>query len=121
MSPAHISTGLTLPPDLLFEEWQQIGDNLERATSSLAWAIGDWWVYGDRRYGERAKAAAESRFEIRTLMNYGWVARSIESSRRREDLSFGHHQCVANLPPDQQDSWLKQAAENHLSIKPFRS
>jgi hypothetical protein len=36
----------------------------------------------------------------------GLVASRSEFSRRREKLDFAHHQDVATLPPDEQDSWL---------------
>jgi hypothetical protein len=46
-------------------------------------------VFGQHRYGERAKA---------TLMQH-WVARLFETYRQREVLSFAHHQELAKLPP----------------------
>lgn len=62
-------TGLELPEGLAFGEWERIGDSLAALERAVGWWIGDWWAYGEHAYGERAKVAAESRFELGTLMN----------------------------------------------------
>jgi hypothetical protein len=54
---------------------------------------------------DRAAAAREKLFgeySFGTLQNYGWVARSVETSLRNEVLSFDHHRFVAPLPPAEQ-------------------
>ncbi|MHB8642840.1 MAG: DNA methyltransferase [Gaiellaceae bacterium] len=119
---AFAATVLELPGGLAFEEWVGIGESLAGRERAVAWWIGDWWAYGgEHRYGERARVAAERRFDYGYLANLGWVARAVEPSRRRERLSFGHHQCVASLPPDQQDRWLEQAIEDKLSVRGLRA
>jgi N6-adenosine-specific RNA methylase IME4 len=117
---AFAGTGLELPEGLPFAEWERIGDSLAAVERTVGWWIGDWWAYGEHRYGERAKAAAESRFAPQTLMNYAWVARTVESSRRREGLSFSHHEAVANLPRDEQELFLDRAAAEGLSRAELR-
>lgn len=100
---------LPLPEGLALSEWERIGDSLAYVERNVDWWIGDWWAYGTHAYGERAKVAAESRFAPQTLMNYAWVASSVESSRRREALSFSHHEAVANLPVQEQERFLDRA------------
>lgn len=39
------------------------------------------------------------------------VASRLETSRRRDVLSFSHHQEVAALPPEEQDRWLGRLTE----------
>ena len=51
-------------------------------------------------------------------MNASWVAGQIETSRRREVLSWGHHAEVAALPPAQQEKLLNEAEENGWSTWP---
>ena len=75
-------------------------------------------AFGTHRYGDRAKAAAKGIFgrSFGGLMNCGSVARAFETSRRREVLSFAHHQEVAALPPPEDDELLDTAeAENWLT------
>ena len=52
--PGEITeTGLTLPENLPYDEWREIGRQLQRAERSLMWWIGDWWAYGEHTYGSR--------------------------------------------------------------------
>ena len=55
-----------------------------------------------------ARAAASD--DIADTLNYKSVAKAIEFSRRREKLSFGHHEAVASQPPDVRQQLLTQAA-----------
>jgi hypothetical protein len=41
-------------------------------------------------------------------------------SRRRDNLSFGHHATVAALPPPLQDEWLDRAERDDLSVMKLR-
>ena len=76
------------------------------------WWLGDWWAYGEHRYGERAAAVLDSEYAFQTFMDAGWVAKKVETSRRHEALSWSHHREVAKLPADDQDTVLAAAAEN---------
>lgn len=70
-------TELNLPPNLDLDAWEAIGVQLAKTEKGLQWALGDWWVYGNHKYGER-KAAAKAKgipYEFGSLMNLGTVAR----------------------------------------------
>jgi hypothetical protein len=107
------ATGLTLPDGLSITEWAKIGADLGRARTVLAWAVGDWWRFGEHRYGQR-RAIVESEDwdgpSSQTCEDYAWVAGKFETSRRREVLSFGHHRDVASLPRVEADKLLDWAA-----------
>lgn len=113
--------GLSLPDDLSFEDWQDYGERLFAMERGVMWAIGDWWRYGDQRYGERAAQALDSRYAFGTLANAGYVAGSIETSRRREVLTFSHHQEVASLPTHEQDYWLDEAERGEWTRNELRA
>lgn len=116
------ATGLYLPSSLTEDQWAQIGACLYRVHEASQWALGDWWAFGDWKYRERA-AEARARaipYAFETLMNFGWVARQVATSLRREDLSFSHHAVVARLEADEQRSWLERAARTKLSVKQLR-
>jgi hypothetical protein len=49
------------------------------------------------------------------------VARSVHFSRRRENLSFSHHQEVASLTPIEQTEWLDKAEDECLTAPQLRS
>lgn len=93
------SLSLRLPDGLAFERWQEIGRELAAREKVLNWWIGDWWAFGEHRYGDRAKVAAEGVFglEFQTLRNIASVCRAIDASRRRDVLPWSHHAEVAAL------------------------
>ena len=124
--------GVTLSPTALLcqreptlAEWKSLGRTLSRLECSIQWWLGDWWHYGQHQYGQRAKAAARNAFgrgyAFGTLMNCGYVAGRIETSRRREVLSFAHHYEVAKLDAEEQERWLDLAVRDKLSVKKLRA
>ncbi|MES2782939.1 MAG: hypothetical protein V4657_09090 [Pseudomonadota bacterium] len=117
------SLSLSLPDDLSFEQWQDVGRNLAARGKVLNWWIGDWWAAGDHRYGDRAKVAAEGLFgkEFGSLANAASVCRVFETSRRRERLSWSHHVEVAPLSPEQADEVLEQAEQIGMSVMQVRA
>lgn len=114
---------LSLPKEQTFDEWLEFGRNLANANKTLNWWIGDWWAAGSHRYGERAKVAAEGIFgrEFQTLANLASVCRSFESSRRREVLSFNHHEAVASLEPAKADELLERAERDGWTVRDIRA
>jgi hypothetical protein len=106
-SPVH----LDLADDTPYGEWQAIGAFLTLVNQSSRWLLGDWWLHGERTYGESAAQAIDTGLALGTLQNAAWTCSRIDPSRRRESLSFEHHAEVAALPPDEQDTWLDRAAE----------
>ncbi len=114
--------GLELRHGLTFEEWQAAGQWLQRAGGSVMWWVGDWWAYGEHSYGERASQAVGSEgYKFQTLADAGWVARQIETSRRREVLSWNHHREVASLEPNEQDKFLDKAEKGGWSRNELRT
>jgi len=115
-------TGWIAPGGLSFENWEAIGPMLHAMEGAVHWWIGDWLNHGERKWGETyAQAMDEMEFEYGTLRNDAWVSSQIELSRRRDNLSWSHHQEVAQLKnPDEQDDWLRQAEENAWSRNELR-
>src|SRR5947209_5177199 len=44
---------LALPADLDHPRWCEIGADLRRFDRAVAWWVGDWWAFGEHRYGAR--------------------------------------------------------------------
>jgi N6-adenosine-specific RNA methylase IME4 len=115
-------TGLVLAPSLSYEEWEGVGRVLGDIGRGVMFWIGDWITYGEANYGEKYSQALEvTGYEYGTLANAAFVARSIESSRRRENLSFAHHQEVAPLAADEQDELLNEAESEKLTRNDLRA
>lgn len=116
-------TALVCSRQLTIDEWKSLGCTLWQLEGSIKWWLGDWWHYGFHRYGDRKAVATAKKtfggkrsYAFQTLMNYGYVAGRVQTSRRREVLSFSHHVVVPPLEPDQQERWLSAAAEGGLSV-----
>lgn len=90
------------------------GETLGKVERSVAWWIGDWWAFGEARYGER-KAIVEAEewdgLSFQTAMNAAALCRKFETSRRRDVLSFNHHAEVAALQPPEADVLLDWCEE----------
>src|SRR5690606_8046587 len=89
---------------------------------SVMWWVGDWACYGAGRFGEKYDAViAATGYEYQSVANAKWVASRVEFSRRRENLSFGHHAEVAALSASAQRDWLKRAEQKGWSIRELRN
>ena len=112
--------GLDLPDGLGREEWLELGRRLGARQERDRWALGDWAAHGDRRYGDLTEAGAEIGLARKTLYHLAGVARKIELSRRRDNLSWDHHAAVAALSPTIADSLLDRAAAEGWSREVIR-
>jgi hypothetical protein len=85
------------------------------------WWLGDWIRYGNEKFGEKySRATTITGYDRQTLMNMVYVASHFEISRRRENLSWSHHETVTPLQPDDQERWLNHAAEHKMSVADLR-
>jgi hypothetical protein len=86
------------------------------------WWLGDWIRYGSARYGEKyTRAAALTGYDVQSLRNMAYVAaRFGDLSRRRDNLSWSHHECLAALSDEEQERWLDHADGEHLSVADLR-
>jgi hypothetical protein len=115
LCPRLTVVSLNLPTDLKVQGWEEIGAGLARVERSLQWYVGDWWVWAqDRNIPPQVThtIAGQLGFAPQTCMNYASVARAFqETSRRRELLSFGHHEAVVGLGKEKADEFLAWAEE----------
>ncbi len=65
-------------------------------------------------------AAKITGYDPHSLENMVYVASRFDISRRREKLSWSHHETLAALEPDEQNSWLDLATERRLSVSDLR-
>lgn len=116
---AHVSaTGLEIDEDVDFDRWQEIGSLLGSIDGSVAWWIGDWVNFGERKYGEKyAQAMDATGLDYGRLRVIASVCRNVDLLLRSNNLSFSHHQLVAPLPAEDQERWLTLAADEGLSVR----
>jgi N6-adenosine-specific RNA methylase IME4 len=109
----HDLTTFHLSDDLSEAGWREMGIRLGKLDRVLAWAIGDWWLFG-HRYGDRKAIVTAKDWQgvsFASCMNAARVCKRFPTSRRREVLSFDHHAVVASLPPNQADALLDWCEE----------
>ncbi|MHB2000601.1 MAG: hypothetical protein ACYCSI_10535 [Solirubrobacteraceae bacterium] len=121
-SARHTSVAWLPDGDLSVAEWSRVGQRLGAVNRCSAWWIADWIRYGNAKFGEKySRAARITGYDVQTLMNMVYVAsRFGRISRRRENLSWSHHEVVASLEPTEQDRWLDQAVEHKMSVADLR-
>ena len=116
-----LETGITFDEDCPYEDWAEVGKRLGRIGRSVGLMLGDWINHGETHYaGKYEEALALTGLEYQTLMNFAYVARKVEISRRRENLGFDHHSTVAKLKPEEQAKWLEIADSESLGTKRLR-
>ena len=115
-------TGLICSRELSPKEWEALGPTLMQLHTGVQWALGEWGDQVVRRYGDGKMAAMAKNcgYAPHTLQNYVSIVRKFEPSRRRENLSFSHHDAVAPLGPEKQDQWLDIAEKKGWSAKELR-
>jgi len=114
---------LALPADLDQARWCEIGTDLGRLERAVAWWVGDWWAFGEHRYGARRELTEQPGWQgpaYQTCANAAAVCRAFEFSRRRETLSFSHHEAVAALAAAEQDRFLDEAERKGWSRQQLR-
>lgn len=105
-------------------DWRAIGEWLGRAERGVMWWVGDWWAFGEHRYGNRKAIVTAPGWQgpsYQTCMNAAGVSKRFESSRRREVLGWTHHAEVAALPPAHAEALLDRAEEEGLSTRELRA
>lgn len=117
--------GLQLRDGMTFEEWDSIGDQIAVMHQASPWWIGDWYLAGDRLFGEAAsqaraisdKAAAHGRqLSPATVIDYSSLCRRFPLEARIAELSFTHHAVVRALPDERAQQLLTQAKEEGFSV-----
>jgi hypothetical protein len=90
----------------------------------VSWLIGEWWIFGEHRYGDRKAVVEAPDWEgpsYQACKDAATVVRAFERSRRRDLLSFNHHAEVAALSAALQDEWLDLAESDGLSVMKLRA
>ena len=78
------------------------------------WWVGDWYLFGERIYGERAAQAVgdETGYSARTVQQAAWVAGRFPASSRLENVDFGTHMALAGIEDtEKRYALLGQAGE----------
>ena len=112
---------LSLPSDMTYERWNEIGKSLAIVERGAQWWIGDWLRYGEHTYGEKYKRAEQvTGYDQQTLRNFKWVSGEYAVSCRQDNLSWNHYLSAASLEPSVRTEMLRSAADNGWSVSELR-
>jgi hypothetical protein len=125
--------GLTLPPDLKYDDWVEVGRRVSELSKAATWLLGDWLAYGVHTYGTShwngrvphelyERLSLETGYAEQTLQNARCVCQKIPRSRRREHVSFSHAVEIAGRvqDPDDIEGWLDFVAGGGVTVKALR-
>jgi hypothetical protein len=114
-------SGMIAPDGARFEDWEQVGHLLFRLEGSIQWLVGDWLLYGEQvKWGETDEIAKALGRETQTLYHYKSICLAFEFCRRRQNLTFGHHEAVRRLSHEDQERALDYAEQEGVSVAAFR-
>lgn len=108
-------------PAMTYERIEEAIGRVRLARDATAWWIGDLLRFAESRYGEKYAQAMDA-----TGLSYGRLANVVSTcervavDRRRDDLSFAHHEAVAALESADQSEWLETAARSSWSEAQLR-
>ena len=112
---------LQFSDDTTYEQWLEIGNNLMQATQNIMWWLGDWWNFGEHKYGELAAQALSMNIPYSTFSSAAAVSRAFPLDRRVDGLSWSHHKEVAFMDDeDVQDGLLLESLNQGLTTKGLR-
>ena len=113
--------GLKFNKDLSFEEWQEIGKQLQKIHGSIQWWIGDWLNFGERKWGEKyTQAIEETGLDYDTLATYKRISQIFEFTPRGVNLSWSAHREIASAPSEKQNELLQKADKEELTSREIR-
>ena len=139
-----IAIHLFKPGTLEFEssfsvaEWRARGADIIATERGTPWNRGDWYLCGieiareqndprhelsDIQIAATAHKMAEfimSNAEWKTCRNNASVCRMFQPSRRRDKLTFHHHEVLCSLNQREQNSWLDRCEESGMSVMDLR-
>lgn len=114
--------GYVAPADITYVEWTEAGEIIKQIDRFKNFAIGDWILTGEQKFGEMYAQAMDD-YEWGTydkLTKLVWVARNVPHVNRRVELTWTHHHHVAKLLYQEQSQWLQKAIDNRLSSDELR-
>lgn len=109
-----------------YYRWTEIGNVLRRIGKAHQWWLGDWLLYGERKFPTQySQVLAHTDYEDEgSLRDIAWVARQFaDVSLRNDRLTFSHHREVARLMPIDKDvalQMLVDAEHNGWSVRQLR-
>ena len=66
-----------LKEDTPRDRYEEIGAQLARAESGINWFLGDWYLFGERKWGDLEKTAKVFGLTVSKLKTCRWVSEKV--------------------------------------------
>jgi len=125
----YTEIGLTLPGGLPIDVWGDLRLPIEIQQDSSLWALGDWYLYGEGEYDDRASQYfPDEEYSDSQQKSARWLASVFAPERRRSRIAtrtntFGgitwtHHRIVGGMTDiEDQEAWLNIAQSEELNTR----
>jgi hypothetical protein len=116
---------LSIKSDTTCEEWIKIGKGLAQVGRAVQFWVGDWACFGEKKgYYTDSKIYEQiekiTGYSHQTIKNVKYISSRVQSSRRRDDVSFSHYAEIASLEPHEQDYYIDMIVRNKLTRNELR-
>lgn len=110
----------------------RIGSRLKELNGSVMWLLGDWLAYGHANYAKEQwggrsptglyeQLSLETGYSISTLKNAKYLCSNLDSSRRRDNLTFSHAlEIVSMAPKEEVTEWIDKVTTEPVTVKKLR-
>lgn len=114
---------LEMPDDFDMNLWKKAGTTIKMLAKGAQWWVGDWLNFGEARFGEKySQYIDELGLAQGTIANYQSISGRMPPDRRKEELSFGHHESVLAVEdPKLQDELLEMAIKENWTREQLRN
>src|SRR3990167_10086589 len=114
-------TGLKFSERLTFEQWQEVGKQIQKIHGSIQWWIGDWLNFGEKKYGEMyTQAIEETGLDYDTLAQYKRISKVFEFTPRGVNLSWSAHRELELAPEEKRVELLERANKEMMTSREIK-
>lgn len=116
--------GIIETGDPELDDYKALAELITGLHASFKWILADTVILGERaEWGKTYQAVIDSfGREYSTVANWCSVARRFNFSRRREKLSFSHHEALAGIADDALlEEWLNYCENTGISVSKLRA
>lgn len=117
-------TGMGIDKKIPFDAWGKIGGQIGTMARASRWWVGDWWLFGEGSFGEKASQLMDATgLDYKSVVNSARTsARVAPAVRRGWPLTWSHHEEVARFDDAKiQTRWLKKAEAERWTSKQLRA
>jgi len=126
IEPDH-TPALTLPDDLPFDRWIEIGRDLIQRDRETKWQAADWFAYGRTRAKADPDFAQQMDLALPAILEdpkhleaIAKVAESFPAADRSVELSFDHYAALSRLPHGEARKLLDKASRERTSARDLK-